>query len=163
MSLDVPLAFEHAIRERVASGAYPSADVVFATCLEALDQFESDHGMQWRASRADDEDAANCCGSADAERMELLYAHLNTRRIARRLATGCYISVGDVINSALMAYDELDAADAEDDVLRAEIEEAIASVERGEGIPADEVIARIQEELRKLTERAATPDESSVS
>ncbi|HEU4561581.1 MAG TPA: hypothetical protein VFS20_27395 [Longimicrobium sp.] len=46
MSLDVPLAFERAIRERVASGAYPSADVVFATCLEALDQFESEQGIQ---------------------------------------------------------------------------------------------------------------------
>jgi Arc/MetJ-type ribon-helix-helix transcriptional regulator len=151
MSLNVPLAFERAIRERVASGAYPSAEVVFATCLEALDQFERDKEIQWRAPRADDGDAADRCCSAESERMELLYAHLNTRRIARRLATGCYISVGDVINSALMAYDELDAVDAEDHVLRAEIEESIASVERGEGIPADEVIARLHEELRKLS------------
>jgi Arc/MetJ-type ribon-helix-helix transcriptional regulator len=151
-SLNAPLAFERAIRERVASGVYPSAEVVFATCLEALDQFEKDKEIRWRAPRADDEDAADRCCAAEAERMELLYAHLNTRRIARRLARGCYISVGDVINSALMAYDELDAVDADDHVLRAEIEESIASVERGEGIPADEVIARIQEELRKLSE-----------
>jgi len=40
MSLDLPPDFEHALRERVESGAYASYGDVFAACLQALGEWE---------------------------------------------------------------------------------------------------------------------------
>lgn len=81
------------------------------------------------------------------------FRRMNAWRIAERVAPGGYESAGDVIHSALCCLQELEAADAADDELRAAIDEGIAELDRGEGIPGDVAFARIQEELRRITAR----------
>jgi antitoxin ParD1/3/4 len=221
MSLNLPPEFERAVRERVESGAYASADAVFRACLEALAVWEdvqrakfeklrgeiqvgidqADRGpvvdgeealQRIRARLMEKAGALETVGKlqqdftalgaeVDAElariaqgevidrdavlnRMRVLYGdnpppndeffrRMNAWRIAERVAAGTYDSAGDVIHSALCWLEEGEAADAADDELRREIEEAIGELDRGEGIPGDVVFARIQEELRRVTAR----------
>jgi putative addiction module CopG family antidote len=46
MSLSIPPEFERAVRDRVESGAYMSAEEVFAACLEALAAWEHDEEIK---------------------------------------------------------------------------------------------------------------------
>jgi putative addiction module CopG family antidote len=162
MSLTLPPEFERAIRERVASGAYASADDVFAACLQAL-----------RAREAAGEDDFSALGMAVQEDMSRISAgevvdqavvldrmradygdddpprdeffrRMNAYRIAGRVASGKYGCAGDVIHAALWSLEQTEAADAVDHEMKAAIAEGIASLERGEGIPGEEALARIR-------------------
>lgn len=53
MSLNLPPEFERAIRERVESGAYASAEDVFAACLKALNEWEDVQRAKFETLRAE--------------------------------------------------------------------------------------------------------------
>jgi antitoxin ParD1/3/4 len=70
MEFEIPAAFQRALRERLESGRYDSADDVFAACLEALEreEHEEDEKRAWLLDALDE-------GDADIERGDVIDGH----------------------------------------------------------------------------------------
>jgi antitoxin ParD1/3/4 len=81
MSLNVPPEFERAIRERVESGAYASADDVFAACLKALAEWEDVQRAKYETLRAEIQ-----VGIDQADRGQLVDGPEALRRIRERFS-----------------------------------------------------------------------------
>lgn len=71
MSLQLPPEFERAVLQRVQSGQYPSADAVFAACLDLLEREERDYDekLEWLQRELD-------VGIAEIERGEVIEGEL---------------------------------------------------------------------------------------
>jgi antitoxin ParD1/3/4 len=67
MNVKIPPEFERAVKERVESGQYASAEDVFAACLELLEREERDYDdkLAWLQSAIDE-------GMADIERGDVI-------------------------------------------------------------------------------------------
>jgi antitoxin ParD1/3/4 len=81
MSLSIPPEFERAVRERVESGAYASADDVFAACLIALADWEHVQRAKYEKLRAEIQ-----VGIDQADRGQLVDGREALRRIRERFA-----------------------------------------------------------------------------
>ena len=67
------------------------------------------------------------------------------RFVAEGVASGRYRSASEVVRAGLRLLQEREQEQqARLAVLRADIDEGIASLERGEGVPGDEAFARLQ-------------------
>lgn len=79
MSLTLPPEFERAVRERVESGAYASADDVFAACLEALAQWEAEQEAKLEALRRDVDHATEQLRRGEGSPMDEVFERLRAR------------------------------------------------------------------------------------
>lgn len=80
MSLNIPPEVERAIRERVESGQYPSADDVLRAAMQALDWAEAEYENRLEALRRDIDE-----GIADLERGDVVSQEEVTAWLEARL------------------------------------------------------------------------------
>ena len=77
------------------------------------------------------------------------------RQITEKVESGDYDSVEDVVSDAMTLLSQRDFEyRARLDALRADIDVAIAEVERGEEIPGPLAVKQVKAEFRRLTGRA---------
>ncbi|HET7230561.1 MAG TPA: hypothetical protein VFJ16_11200 [Longimicrobium sp.] len=148
MSLNVPPEFERAVRERVESGVYASAEDVFAACLEALEQWETEQEAKLETLRRDVDFGREQIRDGRGSHMEEVF-----ERIRRRVYSGDYGSAEDVLNTALAVLDEAEADDAANEPLRSAIDAGLAELDRGEGMSGDAAAEQIRADVRRITGR----------
>ena len=73
------------------------------------------------------------------------------RLVEDRVASGKYASASEVVRAALRLLDERDRAyEAKLDALRRDLQVGREQMERGELIPAEDVVARLRREGRRV-------------
>lgn len=128
MSLTVPPEFERAIRERVESGAYASADAVFRACLEALAEWEDVQRVKHEQMRAD-----ILVGSDQADRGKVVDGPEAFARARARLI------------EKTAPRNEIGALQRDFDALGAEIQSEVDRIKRGETVNQEVVLDRMRE------------------
>lgn len=77
--------------------------------------------------------------------MQVTLTESMAKFVAALVASGRYESADEVVWAALCLYRENESSDAfKLATLRASVAEGIASLDRGEGIPGEEVMARLR-------------------
>ena len=77
--------------------------------------------------------------------------------VAEKVKTGRYNSASEVIREALRLLEEREELrNLQKQELRKKIAEGLDQLDRGEGIPGDEVFAELDAELETLEQRPAT-------